>query len=123
MTIDPDNRKAGAEPVAVDDAWLETLLRRDATASACIDDSGFTAGVVGRLPAAERNSGYRWIVPAMGLLGCLIGLVWLPGGEDLSMSVTALALMKSLSLQAFLVAALPMAVLYWLAMSAAWQER
>jgi hypothetical protein len=106
-----------------DDAWLDALLRQDATANAYIDDAGFTAGVVARLPESTRASRYRWIVPAMGLLGCFIGLVWLSGGESLSASVVDLAQMKSWTLPNILAASLPLGLLYWLAVSAAWQER
>ena len=110
-------------PVTPDDAWLESLLRQDATATSYVDDGGFTASVLNHLPARAGRSSYRWIVPAMGLLGFLIGLVWLSGGEDLSLNLASLAHMKSLSLQTFLVTALPLGLLYWLALGAAWQER
>ena len=59
----------------------------------------------------------------MGLLGFLIGLVWLSGGETLSLNLASLAYMKSLSLQTLLIAVLPLGLLYWLALSAAWQEK
>jgi hypothetical protein len=106
-----------------DDAWLESLLRQDASAAPYIDDGGFTASVLRRLPAPRGRAPYRWIVPAMGLLGFLIGLVGLSGGEYLSQSLVSVANMKSLSLQSLLVAALPLGLLYWLALGAAWQEK
>ena len=99
------------------------MLRQDAAATSYVDDGGFTASVVTRLPARTGRSPYRWIVPAMGLLGFLIGLVWLSGGEDLFLNLASLTHMKSLSLQTVLAAALPLGLLYWLALGAAWQQR
>ena len=110
-------------PPAADDAWLESLLRQDAAAAPYVEDAGFTAAVMQRLPARPGRSPHRWIVPGMGLLGFLVGLVWLPGGENLSLSLVSLALMKSLSPQSILIAALPRGLLYWLALGAAWRER
>jgi hypothetical protein len=109
-------------PRTPDDAWLESLLRQDASAASYVDDGGFTASVLRRLPASSGRAPYRWIVPAMGLLGFLIGLVVLSGGEYLSMSLVSVTNIKSLSLQALLVAALPLGLLYWLALGAAWQQ-
>jgi hypothetical protein len=114
---------ANQPPAAPDDAWLESLLRQDAAATSYVDDGGFTASVMKRLPARTGRSPQRWIVPAMGLLGFLIGLVWLSGGENLSLNLASLAHMKSLSLQTVLVAVLPLGLLYWLAVGAAWQEK
>lgn len=105
------------------DAWLESMLRQDASAAPCLEDGGFTASVLHRLPARTKRSPLRWIVPGMGLLGFLVGFVSLSGGENLILNLTSLVHMKSFSLQAFLVAALPLALLYWLALGAAWQER
>lgn len=110
-------------PRILDDAWLESLLRQDAYATPHVDDGGFTTSVMNQLPARSGQSSYRWIVPAMGLLGFLIGLVWLSGGENLSLTLASLAHIKSLSLQTFLAAALPLGLLYWLALGAAWQEQ
>ena len=107
---------------APDDAWLESLLRQDASAAAYVDDGGFTASIVNRLPAPAGRSPYRWIVPAMAVLGFLIGLVWLSGGEELYLNLASLAHLRSLSLENVLVVALPLGVLYWLAVGAAWQE-
>lgn len=107
---------------ALDDTWLETLLRNESSTLPNVEDSGFTASVVNRLPARIGRSPERWIVPAMGLLGFLIGLVWLSGGERLFLNLAELAQMKSLSLQTLLVTALPLGLLYWLALGAAWQE-
>jgi hypothetical protein len=119
-----NNQQPGNQPSATpEDTWLESLLRQDASAASYVDDGGFTALVVNQLPARIGRSRYRWIVPVMGLLGFLIGLVWLSGGENLSLNLASLAHMKSLSLQTFLVAALPLGLLYWLALGAALQQR
>lgn len=111
------------QPATPDDAWLESLMREDAAATPYVEDGGFTAAVLHRLPAARARSSHRWIVPAMGLLGFLIGLVWLSGGENLLMNLANLAQMKSPSLQTIFVAALPFALLYWLALGAAWKQQ
>ena len=116
-------RPANQPPATPDDAWLESLLRQDAAATSDVDDGGFTVSVMRLLPARTGPSPHRWIVPAMGLLGFLIGLVWLSGGENLSLNLASLAHLKSLSLQTFLVAALPLGLLYWLALGAAWQQQ
>ncbi len=119
-----DDRKLVNQPLpAADDAWVESLLRQDAAAAPYVEDAGFTAAVVQRLPARPGRSPHRWIVPGMGLLGFLVGLVWLSGGENLSLSLASLALTKSLSLHSILIAALPLGLLYWLALGAAWRER
>ena len=116
-----DNRQSVDQPLpTADDAWLDSLLRQDAAAAPYVEDAGFTAAVVQRLP---ERSPHRWIVPGMGLLGFLVGLVWLSGGENLSLSLASLAFTKSLSLQSILIAALPLGLLYWLALGAAWRER
>ena len=105
------------------DGWLECLLREEASADAYVHDDGFTHSVMNGLPAPARRSALRWIVPAMTLFGCVLGLGWLSGGEELTLSVARLLHMKSLSWQTLLAAALPLGVLYWLALGAAWQQR
>jgi hypothetical protein len=110
-------------PATPDDAWLESLMREDAAATSYVEDGGFSASVLQRLPAARIRSSHRWIVPAMGVLGVLIGLVWLSGGESLVMNLASLAQMKSPSLQTIFVAVLPLGLLYWLALGAAWQQQ
>jgi len=70
-----DRNPADRQPPAADDAWLESLLRQDASAAPYVEDAGFTAAVVQRLPARPGRSPQRWIVPGMGLLGFLVGLV------------------------------------------------
>ncbi len=122
MMTDSSPPAASPPQPAADDAWLECLLHQDASAAAPLADGGFTNAVMNRLPAPAGRSPSRWIVPAMGLLGCLIGLVWFSGGENLSLSLASLAQAKSVSLQPLLVAALPVGLFYWLALGAAWQE-
>ena len=106
-----------------DDAWLESLLRQDAAAAPYVDDSGFSARVSAQLPKRRGRSRYRWIVPAMGLLGCVIGLVVFSGGEILSLNLADLIRFESLSVHKLLAVALPMWLLYWLGVGAALQER
>jgi hypothetical protein len=125
VSIMTENRlqPANQPPPTPDDAWLESLLRQDASATSYVDDGNFTASVMNQLPERTGSSPYRWIVPAMGLLGFLIGLVGLSGGEYLSLNLVNVANMKSVSLRTLLVAALPLGLLYWLALGAAWQEK
>ena len=105
-----------------DDDWIEHVLRADAAAAPHVDDEGFTARVLARLPLRAGWSPARWIVPAMGFLGCAIGLVALSGGIDLSASLTDIVNLESLSMRTFVKAALPVALLYWLAVGAAMQQ-
>lgn len=122
MITDRGQQSAAQPSAAPDDAWLEFLLRQDASAAPHVDDAGFTASVMNQLPARTGRSPHRWIVPAMGMLGFLIGLVGLSGGENLSLLLADLAHVKSLSLHAVLVAAPPLGLLYWLAVSTACQQ-
>src|SRR4051794_17602201 len=79
-----------------DDQWLDALLAEDAAAHArYIDDDGFTAGVMAKLPAKPGRSLQRWIVPAMGVLGFVIGIGLLSGGEILSLTLAQLATFES----------------------------
>ena len=121
MTIDK-RMESGRRP-ADDDAWLEALLRHDAGAAPYIEDAGFADDVLAKLPPRGAGLRYRWIVPAMGLLGFIVGLVVLSGGEALSASIARLASADFLSLRSLLVAAVPLGLLWWLAVGAAWQER
>ncbi len=122
MSDDARRRHEGSGP-ATDDAWLESLLRQDAAAAPYIDDAGFTARVAACLPARTVQSRYRWIVPAMGLLGFVIGLVVLSGGEGLSLNLTRLISADSPSLRTLFAVGLPLGLLYWLGVGAALQQR
>ena len=51
-----------------DGAWLDALLRADAADEGHIDDAGFTARVMGALPARRARS-WQWLAPALGALG------------------------------------------------------
>ena len=121
MTID-ERMDSGRRPDE-DDAWLEAMLRNDAGATPYIEDAGFADGVLARLPPRGARRRYRWIVPAMGSLGFILGLVVLPGGEVLSASIARLANADFLSLRSVLIAGVPLGLLYWLGVGAAWQER
>ena len=122
MSINDRRGNSGTHDPA-DDAWLESMLRDEAATTAYVSDDGFTESLLTRLPAQTRPLARRWIVPAMALFGCLVGGVWLSGGEDLTLILAGLLQLKSLSLQNLLVAALPLGVLYWLALGAAWEQR
>ena len=119
-----DNRCRDDNAIApADDGVLESLLREHAATAPYIDDAGFTARVMARLPARHARPRYRWIVPAMGLLGFFIGLVALSGGESLSHNLTRLISADAPSLRALFAVALPLGLLYWLGVSAALQQR
>ena len=108
-----------------DDRWLEALLREDAETAmvtAAVADHGFTAALMENIPIVSQKSRYSWIIPAMGITGFVVGLVLLSGGEELSWSLAAFAQMRSLSLANLLFAVVPLGVLYWIALGAAWQE-
>jgi hypothetical protein len=122
MTTDhesPSGRPASPES----DDWLDALLAREAAATPYVEDAGFTAGVMASLPPKAARAPYRWIVPAMGVLGFLIGVVFLSGGENLSLSLVRLASFESFSMQKLFLVAAPLGILYWLGVAAAWQER
>ena len=124
MTTDPE-QAFPRQPVQPGEDWLDSLLARDAAAApyaTYIEDAGFTAGVMAQLPATAPGSPYRWIVPAMGVLGFLIGVVLLSGGENLSLSLVRLASFESFSVQKLLLVAAPLGILYGLGFAAAWQE-
>jgi hypothetical protein len=121
MTI--DERNDSREQAAGDDAWLESLIRQDANAMPYVEDAGFTDALIAKLPAPQPRAPYRWIVPAMALLGFIVGLVVLSGGEMLSVKVARLASFESLSVRSLLIVAMPLGILYWLGVGAAWQQR
>src|SRR5258708_3617984 len=91
---------------SADHEWLDAVLARDAAATPYIEDDGFTAGVMAKLPARASRSPYRWIVPAMGVLGFLIGIVLLSGGENLSLNLVRLVSFDSFSMQKVLIVAM-----------------
>ena len=120
MNDDQAHEKRRALPAP--DSWIDSLLRDDAAAAVTVADDGFTAALIAGLPARPERSRYRWIVPAMSVVGFVVGLLFLWGGEDLSLMLAGLAQARSLSLRSLLLAALPLGVLYWIAFGAAWQE-
>ena len=122
-------------PLANDDPeWVDALLRQDAADTAAIADDGFTHAMMSALPEtvietataglnqASRRPRHRWIVATMGIAGFVVGLGFLSGGEELSFLLTGLMQRHALSLEHVLMAAIPLGVLYWLALGAAWQE-
>jgi hypothetical protein len=120
-TMKTDRRIDSAERTG--DDWLDSLIRQDAGAIPYADDAGFTDSVMTRLPARRSRGRYRWIVPVMAVLGFIIGLVVLSGGEALSAHVARLASFESISMRHLLIVTLPLGILYWLGVGAAWQQR
>jgi len=119
-----DDRTAEPRTSAQDhDAWLEHLLRQDAASQTYVDDDGFSARVTAKLPVARSRSRYRWIVPAMAILGAVIGLVAMSGGEALLLNIARLASFEAVSVQKLLLSVVPLGILYWIAVGAAWQQR
>ena len=121
MTREP---VTSVDAIECDPEWVGALLEADAARSAPspIADDGFTTTLMSQLPPQRQRPRYRWIVPVMAIIGFVVGLGWLSGGEELSMLLTGLLQTRSLSLQHLLMAVLPLGVLYWLAFGVAWQE-
>ena len=69
--------------------WLETRLREEAS---YIDDAGFTAGVVQRLPARRvRNSLRAVILLGITVIASVIAYILSGGGSFIADEVTQLA--------------------------------
>ena len=110
---------------AAGDGWIDSVLSADAASALAgpeIADDGFTNSLMAGLPAHRTRASHRWIVPAMGVIGFVAGLGLMSGGEELTLALTGLAQMRAPSMEQVLLAALPLAVLYWIAFGAAWQE-
>ena len=105
------------------DDWLDTLLAADRKGAPHVDDGGFTARVLDRLPASSVRRRERWIVPAMGALGVLIGLGVLSGATSLSFGLVELLSPDAWSFQKLFIVALPLGLLYGIAFEAALRER
>jgi hypothetical protein len=105
------------------DDWLDAVLAADRAETAGVDDDGFTRRVLAGLPPAAPRRPLGWIVPAMGGLGIVIGLVALSGAQSLSFGLVELMRPESWSMQKLLAVALPLALLYGLAFDAALRER
>jgi len=119
----PDRHPVPNDTARDDDEWLDSLLMRDAAATSYLEDGGFTASVMAKLPARPARSLQRWIVPAMGGLGFLVGIGLLSGGEILSLNVASLASFESFSLHKLLLVAIPLGIFYWFGVSTALHER
>lgn len=121
MNMNRDRRAAQArrEP----DDWLDAVLSADRNEASTIDEGGFTARVLERLPRAASPRRVRWIVPAMSVLGIVVGLGAMSGAENLSFGLLELLRPELWSLRSLLSVALPLALLYGLAVDAAIRER
>jgi len=93
-----------------DDAWLESLLMRDAAQQPHIADGGFSARVIGALPRPSASVS-RWLVPAMGVLGGVLALDVTPAGRYFAASFVGLFDLHHLSL-ANLWVLVPIGVMY-----------
>jgi hypothetical protein len=111
----------------IGDDWIDRMLREDAAGQAATSgDGSFTGRVMSALPAQgavqrRRRGSHRWIVSVMAMIGCVVGLGVMSGGEELTWLVASVAQPHALSLQTVLLAAVSLGVLYWLAVAAAWQ--
>ena len=74
-----DIRSADTTPE--DDAWLESLLHRDAAELPYLDDDGFTERLMAAMPPPRKKRNHEWIICAMALFGMLIGGIGLHGME------------------------------------------
>jgi hypothetical protein len=62
------------EKGAVGADWIDGLLRAAARGEPHVEDAGFTAMVVARIPSGAPSAARRWILLGFGLLSCLLGL-------------------------------------------------
>ena len=76
---------------------LDQILRDDARIP--IDDAGFTARVMGALPAPAAPQ--RWLQPALilgsTLAGCVLAALFAPGGLDVAQGFVDLVQLKGLT--------------------------
>lgn len=105
------------------DAWIGRVLASDAAADPYVEDDGFSARVLAQLPPRTVRSRTRWVVPLMSVVAFLVGLGLLSGGENLSTRLAELVSQDSISIRALLAVFLPLALLYWLAVGAAIQQK
>lgn len=106
-------------PAPAQDAWLESLLRDDALQAPYIDDDGFTARLMTALPPPRSRKNHGWIIFGMTVLGVLIGGVWLHGVAAFLHEFFNLLGGKPVSLNGLTAFLAPVAVFYWLSISAA----
>lgn len=118
-----DNRELPELAPNRSEAWVDRLLAADAAASDYVEDDGFSAAVVMQLPPQSARSSTRWIIPLMSVVGFLVGLGLLSGGESLSIRFADLVSLDAVSMPALLGVFLPLALLYWLAVGAAIQQQ
>ena len=116
------NTPATPDDRLTDSEWIDALLRHDASLATPVVDDGFTRRVIDALPRSRQRSPHGWIIAVMALLGFVIGLGVLSGGEVLTFVLTGLARSGTLTIEHLLLAAIPLGVLYWLALRGAWQE-
>ncbi|MBL6750851.1 MAG: hypothetical protein ISP90_10035 [Nevskia sp.] len=112
--MDSQEPEAGLSPEH--ERRLEQLLREDAAREPYIEDAGFTARVMDRLPPAQRS--YSWLGPALGGLGAAVVAAFSSLPADLLAQVR-IALQGHLPAPQSLLVLVPMAVLVgfaaWLA--------
>jgi hypothetical protein len=102
--------------VAASPDWLDTLLRDAARRESCVDDAGFTARVLARIPSTAPSAMRRWILWGFGTLACLLGLGVLGGGAFIWHAALAVASQWSFGAPQLAVLAVA-ALFYWFVLS------
>ncbi|MDR3415387.1 MAG: hypothetical protein P4L83_04295 [Nevskia sp.] len=100
------------------DLRLDRLLREDAARDGYIADDGFTARVMGRLPAPRRRRSYSWLGPALGAVAAAGVACFSPAAAHLAAPFQAALNGHTLPLHSFLVFLPALALIYgaaWLA--------
>ena len=102
------------------DDWLDKLLTEQ---SDYIDDHGFTQQVMSSLPKKKNYAQLRAaILSIFSVLACIVGFIILPGAEFLVNGLAQLTNFKSFS-SVHLLVLIPIALLYWGAITAAVNEK
>ena len=104
-----------------EDAWIEGLLREDAARHGHIPDEGFSERVMAALPGPRRRS-FGWVVPAMAVTGAAVAVALMPGTDEIARQLAAATRWRDLGASQLL-ALVPVALLYWVAIAGAWEER
>jgi hypothetical protein len=107
---------AQAGDVAASPDWLDTLLRDAARRESHVDDAGFTANVLARLPSTAPSAMRRWILWGFGTLACLLGLGVLGGGAFIWHAALAVTSQRSFGAPQLAVLAVA-ALFYWFVLS------
>lgn len=104
------------------DDWLESLLREDAQRTPYLENGAFAARVMAALPPPRAGRRYRWIVPVMAVLGYLIGGIGLSGFAQFLQELLSIVEWQSPPPANVATLLTAVAIMYWLAIAAAWRE-